>query len=169
MKVLETERLALRRQTPDDAAFMLELMNDPDWIANIGDRGVRTVEDARDYIARVALASYERFGFGFYVVELKDGGVPIGICGLAKRDFMADADIGYAFLPAYRGQGYAFEAASGVMAYARSELGMDRIAALVSDGNEASEKLLAKLGLRDEGLIRFGDTDEMVRLYGTGK
>ncbi|RKP44106.1 N-acetyltransferase [Cohnella endophytica] len=167
--VVETERLILRRQTTEDAAFILELMNDPSWIQNIGDRGLRTVEDASNYIVRVALGSYERFGYGFYVAELKDGGVPIGICGLAKRDFLEDADIGYALLPAYWGKGYAYEAASAVMEYARSVLGLGRIVAFTSPGNEASAKLLTKLGMHDEGLIPYNNTDEMVRLFVDGE
>jgi len=163
--VLETERLVLRRQTTADAAFMFELMTDPSWIQNIGDRGLKNVEDARDFIVRVALASYDRFGFGFFVVEQKDGGVPIGICGLAKRDFMDDIDIGYALLPAFWGKGYAYEAAAGVMRYARSELGLGRIVAVISPDNESSAKLLGKLGMRDEGLINFGDSEEKARLF----
>ncbi|MBO9597275.1 MAG: GNAT family N-acetyltransferase [Cohnella sp.] len=168
MKILETERLVLRWQTPDDAGFILKLMTDPSWIRYIGDRNLKTVEDARDYIVRVALGSYERLGYGFYLVELKgehELRTAIGICGLAKRDFMEDPDVGYAFLPAYWGKGYAYEATAGVLRYARDELGIERIAAITTPDNEASIRLLAKLGMRDEGLISYGDTKEEVKLY----
>nr|WP_082034358.1 GNAT family N-acetyltransferase [Cohnella kolymensis] len=112
MKVLETERLILRLQTIEDAAFILELLNDPSWVSYIGDRGVRTIDDARNYILKGALDMYARLGFGFYMTELKDGGIPMGICGLVKRDFLEDVDIGFAFLPDFTGKGYAVEAAS---------------------------------------------------------
>lgn len=162
---LETERLRLRRQTPADAPFILALMNDPDWIRNIGDKGIRSVEQAEAHIRNVTIASYERHGYGFLLAERKEDGAPIGICGLAKRDFMDDADVGYALMPAYRGQGYAFEAAAGVLAYARSALGMTRVAAITAPDNETSARLLRKLGMREEGLIAFGETGEPVRLF----
>lgn len=101
MIVLETERLILRYQKIEDAAFILELLNDPSWIQYIGDRGVRTIDDARDYILKGALDMYARLGFGFYLTELKEGGIPIGICGLVKRDFLEDVDIGFALLPRF--------------------------------------------------------------------
>ncbi len=168
MIILETERLALRRQTPEDAAFMFELMTEPSWIRYIGDRNLKTVDDARDYIVRVALGSYEQLGYGFYIVELKeDEGqrTAIGICGLAKRDFMEDPDVGYAFHPAYWGKGYAYEATAAVLRYARDELGFGRIAAITTPDNEASIRLLTKLGMRDEGLVQFSDTEDKVRLF----
>ncbi|MBU7314609.1 GNAT family N-acetyltransferase [Paenibacillus oleatilyticus] len=165
MIVLETDRLILRHQTIEDAAFILELMNDPSWIRYIGDKGVRTLDDARSFITKVPLDMYARLGFGFYLTELKDGGTPIGICGFAKRDFLEDVDVGYAFLPQFRGKGYAFEAASAAMAYAESELGLKRIVAITTKDNHASAKLLEKLGMHFEGTIPYADTDEEVRLY----
>lgn len=165
MKVLETDRLILRHQTVEDAAFMLELWNDPSWIQNIGDRGVRTVEDARASILNGAAEMYAKWGFGFYLTELKDGGIPLGICGYAKRDFLEDPDVGFAFLPRYWGEGYAYEAASAVMEYGKSVLGFTRIAAFTSEENEASGKLLEKLGLQFERLIPYPGGEEMVRLY----
>ncbi|KEO84558.1 GNAT family N-acetyltransferase [Tumebacillus flagellatus] len=165
MKILETERLILRRQTVEDAAFMLELWNDPSWIQNISDFGVRTVEEARNRIASGAIEQYAKWGYGFYLTELKDGGIPIGICGFAKRDFLEDPDVGFAFLPRYWGKGYAYEAASAVMEYGKSVLGFTRIAAFTSEENEASGKLLEKLGLQFEQLIPYPGGDERVRLY----
>jgi RimJ/RimL family protein N-acetyltransferase len=165
MKILETDRLILRHQTVEDAAFMLELWNDPSWIQNIGDRGVRTIEDARANILHGAVEMYAKLGYGFYLTELKDGGIPLGICGFAKRDFLADPDVGFAFLPRYWGKGYAYEAASAVMEYGKSVLGFSRIAAFTSEENEASGKLLEKLGLQFEKIIPYPGREEMVRLY----
>lgn len=165
MIVLETDRLILRHQTIEDAAFILELLNDPSWIQYIGDRGVRTIDDARGYILKGTLDMYARLGFGFYLTELKEGGIPIGICGLVKRDFLEDVDVGFAFLPKFWGKGYAFEAASAVMGYTQSVLGLKRIVAITSEDNHASFKLLEKLGLHFEGVIRYAGTDEEVRLY----
>src|ERR1051325_3355107 len=112
MKVLETDRLILRHLTVEDSEFILELLNDPSWLRFIGNRGVRTLDDARDYILKSFVAMYERLGFGLYLTELKSEGVPVGICGLIKRDSLEDVDIGFAFLPKFRGEGYAYESAS---------------------------------------------------------
>jgi RimJ/RimL family protein N-acetyltransferase len=149
--VLETDRLILRRFTPDDAAFVYVLYNEPSFLRYIGDRGVHDMETARAYITSGPLASYERHGFGLYVVERKDGGDRIGVCGLLKRDTLDAPDLGFAFLPAYWSRGYAFEAASAVVTYARSALGLSRILAITSPGNGASIALLGKLGFVFEG------------------
>ncbi|HZG17118.1 MAG TPA: GNAT family N-acetyltransferase [Candidatus Bathyarchaeia archaeon] len=164
MKVLETDRLILRHQSMEDAAFILELLNDPSWIKYIGDRGVRTLEDARGYIENVSQDMYARLGFGFYLTELKDGGVPIGICGLVKRESLEDVDVGFAFLPKFWGNGYAFEAASAVMNYATGVLGLQRIVGITNENNQASAKLLQKLGMHYEGMISLGEKE--LCLYG---
>ena len=166
MKVLETDRLILRWLSTDDAAFMLELLNDPLWLRYIGDRGVHTLADARTYIADGPVTMYHRLGFGLYLTELKAGNCPIGICGLIKRDFLADVDIGFAFLPQFRAQGYAFEAASAVLGYARHVLGLQRIAAITALDNHASGRLLAKLGFAFEQIIPFPADGEEIKLYG---
>jgi RimJ/RimL family protein N-acetyltransferase len=161
MKVLETQRLILRLLSVNDADFILELLNDPGWLRFIGDKGVRTPEDARAYIRQGPMAMYARYGFGLYLTELKEG-VPIGICGLIKRDGLADVDVGFAFLPAFRAKGYAHESAAAVMAYGRQTLGMGRIVAITSPDNHSSIKLLEKLGMRFEHLMRLpGDTEEV--------
>jgi RimJ/RimL family protein N-acetyltransferase len=165
LKVLETDRLILRHQIIEDAAFILELLNDPSWMQYIGDRGVRTLDEARAYILKGPIDMYARLGFGFYLTELKDGGIPIGICGLVKRDFLEDADVGFAFLPRFWGKGYAFEAASAVMDYAKTVLGLKRIAAISSEDNYASANLLRKLGFHFEGMILYANTHEEVRLF----
>lgn len=165
MIVLQTERLRLRHMTPDDAAFMLGMLNDPAWHRFIGDRGIRTIDGAREHIVNGPMAMVARHGFGFYLVELKVDGRPIGICGLAKRDFLDDVDIGYAFLPEYGGQGYAYEAAQGVLAHAR-ELGLKRLVATVVPENAASIRLLEKLGLRLERTIQTPDNGYALQLFG---
>ncbi|QRG70547.1 GNAT family N-acetyltransferase [Brevibacillus choshinensis] len=162
MVILETERLYLRYQTEDDAAFILELVNDPAWIQFIGDRGVRTVEQARSYIANGAIAMYQKYGFGLYLVARKEDDVPIGLCGLIKRDGLEDVDIGFAYLPPYRSKGYAYEAAAAVMQYARQEVGLTRVVAITNVDNHASGRLLEKIGLRFERLIQMpNDTNEL--------
>ena len=168
MNVLETERLTLRRITLDDAEFVHRLLNEPSFLAFIGDRGVRTLDDARAYIRNVPLASYDRFGFGMFLTCLKEGGTPIGICGLVKRDWLEDADIGYAFLPDYWSRGYAFESASAVMAYGRDAFALERIVAIVKPDNEGSIRLLEKLGLRCAGTIPVVGTDVVDLLFVPG-
>lgn len=165
LKVLETARLILRRFTPEDAEFMLGLLNEPSFIANIGDRGVRTIEQARQFLIQSHLASYERHGYGHYLIELKDGRIPIGTCGLIYREAIGEVDVGYALLPAWWSQGYAFEAASAVMAYGRGPLGLKRIVAVVSPGNTASIRVLEKLGLRYAGPVRLAPQAETISLF----
>jgi RimJ/RimL family protein N-acetyltransferase len=167
MTILETDRLVLRRLSAEDAEFILELLNQPSFLRYIGDKGVRTTEDAVRYIQTGPVASYERFGFGLYLVEMKETKVPIGMCGLLKRDTLPDADVGFAFLPDYWSQGYAFEAASGVMTYGREVLGLRRIVAITSLDNDPSIRLLKKIGMKFEGLITPSEELGEVRLFGT--
>jgi RimJ/RimL family protein N-acetyltransferase len=159
-KVLETESLILRHLTDGDGEFMLKLLNEPSFIANIADRGVRTVEQAQQYVANGPGASYVNNGFGLYAVELKNTSEIIGVCGLIKREGLDDPDIGYAYLPAYWSKGYAYEAASAVIDYEKKTLGLKRVVAIVSPHNKASIRVLEKAGLRYEGMItlpRDGD------------
>ena len=165
MKILETSRLILRQMTVDDAAFMLVLLNDPSWIRFIGDRGVRTLDEARNYILQGAMTNYPRLGYGFYLVELKEAGIAIGMCGLAKRDYLEHADIGFAFLPEYCGQGYAFEAAAATLNYAQQQLHLPRILATTRLDNLSSSKLLEKLGMRLDKVIMHPDGDRELKLY----
>ncbi|MEL4178694.1 GNAT family N-acetyltransferase [Roseateles sp. PN1] len=169
--VLTTERLRLRHMTVDDAAFMLRLLNEPSWLRFIGDRGVKTLADAQRYILNGPVEMVSRLGFGFYVVELNDQAgpvgpvAPVGICGLAQRPYLEDVDIGFAFLPEFWGQGYAFEAAAAVLDLARTRLGLRRVLATVRPGNQSSIKLLEKLGLRYEKTMPhpLGDSAEGAR------
>ncbi|MEN1936258.1 GNAT family N-acetyltransferase [Paenibacillus sp. 102] len=165
MNILETESLTLRLQTTNDAAFILELLNDPSWLQFIGDRGVRTLEDAKAYILNGSIRMYEQFGFCLFLVERKEDHVPIGICGLVKRDTLEDVDIGFAFLPQYWGKGYAYEAASAVMTYGKGTLGLNRIVAITTQDNHASAKLLKKIGLQFERLIQFPNDPEKLNLF----
>lgn len=165
MNVLETKRLNLRQLTTEDAAFILELLNDPSFLTNIGDRGVRTLEDAVQYILRGPVDSYERHGYGFWLVELKGERTPVGICGLVKRDVLPDADIGYAFLPRYWSQGYAYESASAVMRYALGVLGLTRLLAIVNMDNAGSIKVLEKLGLKFERMVRLSADAPEIGLF----
>ena len=164
MIILETPRLALRQLSFDDAGFIFELLNEPGWLRFIGDKGVRNLEDARDYIRTGPMASYERLGFGLYVVMLKDTGTPVGMCGLLKRDTLPDVDIGYAFLERHQGRGYAHEAAAAMIAHGRNNHGLERIVAITNADNVASAKVLGKIGMRFEALIPWeGGAD--VRLF----
>ncbi|KMJ57461.1 GCN5 family acetyltransferase [Bacillus sp. LL01] len=165
MKITETDRLILRLLTVDDAAFILELLNDPSWIQNIGDKGVKTLEDARKYILSGPVAMYDRFGFCLYLTELKEEGSPIGLCGIIKRDVLEDVDIGFAFLPRYWSKGFAYEAASAVMEYGRSVLGLKRIVAITAPDNHSSAKVLGKLGLKFHRMIKFPNDYGEVRFF----
>jgi RimJ/RimL family protein N-acetyltransferase len=163
--VLETRRLVLRRLGVDDAAFILELVNDPSWLRFIGDKGVKSEAAARGYIARGPMAMYERLGFGLYLVALKASGEALGICGLIKREALEDVDIGFAFLPRYRSQGYAHEAAAATLDYARRVLGLERIVAITSPDNAASIRLLERLGMRLEQTMCLAGDDHEVSLF----
>jgi RimJ/RimL family protein N-acetyltransferase len=164
--VLETARLRLRPLNPDDAAFILELVNDPDWIRFIGDRKVRNLDDARAYIGRT-VAMYERHGVGSLATELKETGEALGICGLIRREGLDDVDIGFAFLPRHRSKGYAHEAASAVIAHGREKLGVKRVVAINSKDNASSARVLEKLGLRFEKTITMPNDTEELRFFST--
>lgn len=163
--VLETDRLILRKLSVEDACFVLGLLNEPSWLLYIGDKGVRTLEDARNYIRTGPLESYRRFGFGLYLAELKGSRTPIGICGLVKRDSLEDVDVGFAFLPEFWGRGYAYESASAVLAFAKSVLGLPRIVAVTAPDNERSIRVLEKLGLRFDRMVRLSEDGPESRLF----
>ncbi len=162
---LETERLVLRRVTLDDADLMLAVWNDPAFVANVGDRGVRTIEEAETEMKAGALKSYEEFGYGPYAMVLKADGTRIGICGLFKRPTLDDPDIGFAALPDYCGLGYTGEAARAVVAHARDDLELEVLTAIVSPGNAPSIGLIEKLGLSFDRMIRMPDDEEDICLY----
>ncbi|MGH6872716.1 MAG: GNAT family N-acetyltransferase [Rhizomicrobium sp.] len=165
MTVAETERLALRRLARGDEGFILALLNSPGFIRNIGDRGVRTLDDAWGYIARSAIASYDSNGFGLYRTALKDSGAPIGICGLVKRDGLDAPDLGFAFLEPYWRRGYAVEASRAVLRHARDDLGLTRLLAITAPRNAGSIAVLEKLGFRFVNTIRLPAHDDDSRLF----
>ena len=165
MNVTQTERLRVRWLNADDSAFIFSLVNQPSWIQYIGDKGVKTLQDAIRYIENGPVAMYKRAGFGLYLVELAKTGEPIGICGLIKREALEDVDLGFAFLPAFWRKGYAFESAAAVMCYGRNVLGLRRIVAILSQDNHRSSKLLEKLGFCFEGMVRLQSNDEELKLY----
>jgi RimJ/RimL family protein N-acetyltransferase len=162
---LTAGRVRVRPLQLTDAPFIVTLLNDPAFIRNIGDRGVRTEEDARAYLESGPLASYERHGFGLCAVVPARGGDPIGICGLLQRDTLAAPDIGFAFLPEYRSRGYAYEAAVAVIADAYVRLGLDTILAIVHPDNAASIRLLERLRFRFERMIRLADDAPELKLF----
>lgn len=163
---LTTSRLTLRRLDFDDAPFLVKLLNQPSFLLNIGDRGVRNVEDAHRYLREGPLAMYEKFGFGLWHVARRSDGAAIGMCGLLRRDILPDVDIGYAYLPEYWGRGYAFEAADATMRHAADKFGLARVIGVVSEGNSSSIRVLEKLGMSFERMVSMRADEPEVRLYG---
>jgi [ribosomal protein S5]-alanine N-acetyltransferase len=173
MSVIQTARLSLRELGFGDAEFILELLNEPSFIRNIGDKGVRTLADAREYILQGPMDSYARNGFGLYAACLRHGaldgvpaGTPIGICGLVKREGLNDPDVGFAFLSRYRSKGFAVESAAAVLAHARKALNLLRIVAITSPDNAQSIAVLEKIGLKFERSIRLVDHSPELKLFG---
>jgi len=165
MNILETEHLLLRTLNTDDAEFYLRLVNEPTWLQYIGNRGVTTLEHARIAIEQGPMQMMRQFGHCLYLVVLKQSGESIGICGLLKRDGLEDADLGFAFLPEYVGQGYAFESASAVLQYAFSALSMARVVAIVMPENVRSISVIERLGMQFERMIALDSEKPPVRLY----
>jgi RimJ/RimL family protein N-acetyltransferase len=165
MTDLKTQRLLLRRLNVEDAPFILTLLNEPSFIRYIGDKSVRDVESARQYILNGPVASYVRHGFGLNLVELNESHTPIGICGLLKRDELPDPDIGFALIPDFWNKGLAFEAATAVLQDARERFTLERILAITSLDNEASINLLQRLGFKFERVIQLTEGGEQLRLF----
>ena len=162
MLILQTDRLRLRwfTGTDTDADFLRALLNDPGWLANIGQRNVRTRRQAHAWIASRHTANYGRAGFGFWAVERKSDGALMGMCGLVKRDTLMEVDVGYALMPAYRGHGYALEAAEACVRYALDVLGLPEVWGITGPGNAASATVLQRIGLRDAGITRLVGNDD---------
>ena len=164
--VLNTERLVLRRLIRDDAAFILGLLNEPAWLRFIGDKGVRTLDDARRYIATGPQPMYREQGFGLWLVEAKADAKPIGICGLIKRSGLDEVDLGFAYREEFQGRGFGREAAVATLAYAKEVVGLKRIVALTALDNERSIRLLEKLGFAFERILRLKPDGPESRLFG---
>jgi len=146
--VITTERLVLREFTREDGSFACQLVNTTGWLQHIGDRNVRTPEQGVGYLERVIIPSYRSNGFGFWLLLRKEDSAPIGMCGVCRRDYLEFPDIGYALLPEFEGKGYATEAASATLAYARAQLGFNVICAIVTPSNTSSIRLLERIGLK---------------------
>lgn len=165
MNILETERLLLRTMRPDDAPFYLALVNEPSWLEHIGDKGIRTVEQARANILSGPMLMQRRLGYSLYLIERKSDGERLGLCGLILRDTLPGTDIGYALPPRHWGQGYAYEAAAAVVDHARVTLGLQRLFGITNPANAASIALLQKLGLRFLHQTRFPPGDRDTNVY----
>ncbi len=168
--MIETRRLRLRPLVVSDAGFILNLLNQPTWLRFIGDKHVHTLDQARRYLEQGPMASYQRSGFGLYRASLKAVSefdeTPIGICGLIKRDTLADVDIGFAFLPEFCGAGYAFEAAAATLDYAHASAGLRKVVAITAPDNHRSIRLLQKLGMTFERTIALSESSAPVKLFG---
>jgi len=169
MIVIRTARLQLRELELQDDEFILQLLNEAAFLRFIGDKGVRTLSDARDYIWKGPMDSYRRFGFGLYLVSLRAGGLPIGICGLVKRDNFADVDVGFAFLSRYWSQGYATESAAAVLAHGKERLQVPRIVAITAPDNHGSIAVLEKIGLQFERMIKLTENSPELKLFGPAR
>ncbi len=165
LKVLETERLILRWITADDVEFIHALMNEPSYLRFIGDKGIRTIADACEYILNGPVDSYENFGYGLYLTELKEDGAPVGICGLVNRELIEDVDIGFAFLPKYWAMGYAHESAKAVITYGKTVVGLKRIVAITAADNQSSIRLIEKIGMRFEKMVSLSADEADVKLF----
>jgi [ribosomal protein S5]-alanine N-acetyltransferase len=163
--VLQTERLVLRRFVPEDAEFILSLVNQPSFLRFVGDKGVRDLDGAREYLRNGPQASYEQNGYGLYLVLLRETGASLGMTGLVKRDWLDHPDIGFSFLPEYWSRGYAFESTRAVLAQARQTLGLERFYAIVSPDNRASIRLLEKLGFQYTSVVRAKEDGSQVKVY----
>ncbi|MDQ0475986.1 GNAT family N-acetyltransferase [Chryseobacterium sp. MDT2-18] len=160
----ETERLLLKPMSTDDSEFIFELYNSPNFIKFIGDRNIKSVKDAENYIIAKFLPQAERLGYGNYLIMLKATGQKIGSVGIFEREGLEVHDIGFSFLPEFEGKGYGFEAARQLLETAFSEFGLKKISAITSKENIASQKLIEKLGLQYQSTVRLPD-DEVELLY----
>jgi RimJ/RimL family protein N-acetyltransferase len=161
VQIIETTRLRLREITLDDSEFILELLNTPKFIRFIGDRGVRSIDDAREFADTKYIQSYRDHGYGLYTVELKETGEPVGMCGFVRRDTLPGPDIGFAFLPRFESQGFGFESSDAILDYGRDTLGFTQLFAITSQDNEVSGKLLTKLGFRFDRLVMMNNGEEL--------
>ena len=165
--ILETERLIISELSIEDAPFFYDLVNDPAWIQFIGNKDVNTISDAENYLSTKIIPSYKKNSFGFYLVSDKKQNLPIGISGLVDRDGLENVDVGYAFLPNFRGKGYAFEATKAILNFAKNTLHLDPIVAITNLDNAKSCQLLERLGLKFDKIIQLEDDPGKCRLYRT--
>jgi RimJ/RimL family protein N-acetyltransferase len=164
VQITSTARLRLRELTYDDAAFVQELVNDPDWIKYIGDRNVHSVEAARGYVDKIR-TGYDKYGFGLWAVEPLEGGATLGLAGLIKRDTLEHADVGFAFLPDARGKGYARESVTGVLVLAHTRFGLGHVLAITDPENSASQRVLETVGFKFERFFADPADQTTLSLY----
>jgi [ribosomal protein S5]-alanine N-acetyltransferase len=162
---IQTERLIIKALDLSHEGFIFQLLNSPGWLQYIGDRNIHSLDDARNYLQNGPLKSYKDNGFGLCLVQLREEGIPIGIAGLLKRDYLDCPDMGFAFLPEYEGKGYAFESANAIVKQSKQNLGMERIQAIVLPENQRSIHLLEKLGMKDQGMHMFPGQKSVLRLF----
>ncbi len=169
MDILETNRLILREFNAEDAGFVFELLNSPSWLKYIGDRNVKNLDDAIKYISDKLINSYKNNGFGLYLIIRKNGNIPMGMCGLIKRETLENVDLGFALFPSFSGNGYAYEAAHATLNYAKTILKLDRIIAITTTENKNSIKLLEKLKFVFEKMIMLSNEEEELMLFSNMK
>lgn len=167
MNIFETERLILKQATLNDSNFFFRLLNSPNWLEFIGDRGIITENDASAYIQKSLIDSYEKWGYGLYKMCLRENEVPIGICGFLKRAYLANVDIGFAVLPEYAGRGYTLEASKAMLEFGKLKLGMNTILAITTKENIKSINLLQKIGLSEVGKVKPNEREEELLLFST--
>ena len=163
--IFKTNRLILREAELSDSKFFFDLLNSEKWLKYIGDRGIKTLDNAAKYINDKLIKSYKTNGFGLYVYELKESNIPIGICGFIKRDYLDSLDIGFALLPEYERKSYTYEISDAVMKFGRETLGLKKVVAITTEDNIASQKLLNKLGFGFKSYINEPETNEKLLLY----
>lgn len=165
--MIETDRLTLRKFAEDDAEFILRLLNEPSFLEFVGDKGVRTLDEARQYIREGPVASYREHGFGLYLVQRRADGASIGMCGLLKRATLDDPDLGFGFVPESWSQGFATESARAVLDRARRLHGLNRVVAITTRSNDSSIRVLEKIGLRFEKMVCLSSDAPEICLYST--
>ena len=163
--ILETQRLRLVEAQDSDDTFFFKLLNSPNWLEFIGNRNIHTLKDARDYIQKSLINSYQTNGYGLYKMILKKNMKDIGICGLVKRPTLDHPDIGFAILPAFEKKGYTIEAAKGILTYAKTILRLEKILAITTLENTGSQRILSKIGLTQTNSIPYQGNGETMLVY----
>ena len=163
--ILETDRLRLRELTLSDTLFIVALVNSPGWLKFIGDRNIKTIDQAKTYLENGPIKSYHDNGFGLWLAETKDTNTPIGMCGVLKRETLDHPDLGFAFLPEFIGKGYGFEAATASVVFAKDVLNLQTLCAITVPHNQNSIKLLEKVGMKFSKRICFPGNSEELLLY----
>lgn len=164
---LSTNRLLIRKACLEDASFLLKLLNTPAFLKNIGDRNVRTLDDAKNYIISKYFEVYNTLGYGYYMLVTKDTNTIIGTAGLVNREGLDGIDVGFALLPDFKGKGYGYEATKAIMQYATTTYGIKTYLAITLPSNEPSQRLLEKLGLKFKKMIFIPNDPEELMLYST--